>query len=86
MLWGMMRAPTVPTARGRAALGSRGRTRPESKQHTAHTYAHAAQTVHTECRVWAIAMPGCAAVKTNGTVASCFSHKDNLTGSQLMLS
>lgn len=30
MLWGMMRAPTVPTARGRAALGNRGMTSPES--------------------------------------------------------
>ena len=45
MLWGMMRAPTVPTARGRAALGSRGRTSPEVDQYNAHAYGHTAQAV-----------------------------------------
>ncbi len=42
MLCGMIRAPTVPTARGRAAFGSRGRTRPA---HTTHTIAaHCSKT------------------------------------------
>ena len=34
MLWGMIRAPTVPTARGKAAFGSRGRTKPAHATHT----------------------------------------------------
>lgn len=35
----------MPTARGRAALGSRGRARPEINQCNAHVYGDTAQAI-----------------------------------------